>query len=65
MKFRFDSLQLQMLGFIIVPFSLLLLGIAILGINVHEDAMRQLVAERDERAVRATADAISERLHHR
>ena len=65
MKIRLESLQLQLLGFIIVPFSLLLLGIAILGINIHNDAMRQLVAERDERAVRANAAAISERLHHR
>jgi hypothetical protein len=46
MRIRLEGLQLQLLGFIIVPFSLLLLGIAILGINIHNDAMRQLVAER-------------------
>ncbi len=65
MRIRLESLQLQLLGLIVLPFSLVLLGIALLGINVHESAMRQLVAERDERAVRAAAAAISERLHYR
>jgi signal transduction histidine kinase len=65
MKLRLGGLHLQLLGFIILPLSLALLTIAVAGINIHQGAMRQLVAERDERAVRAAAEAISEQLHHR
>jgi hypothetical protein len=65
MKLRLRGLHLQLLGLIILPFSLALLAIAVAGIRIHQDAMRQLVAERDERAVRAAASAISEHLHHR
>lgn len=65
MKRHLDGLRLQLLGLIILPFSLLLLAFAIAGVQVHQQAMRRLVAERDERAVRATAAAISQQLHHR
>ncbi len=65
MKLRLGGLQLQLLGLIILPLSLALLVIAVAGIRIHQDAMRQLVAERNERAVRAAAAAISEQLHHR
>ncbi|NIM94722.1 MAG: hypothetical protein GTO18_13560 [Anaerolineales bacterium] len=65
MKLRLGGLHLQLLGLVILPFSLALLAIAIAGIQIHQRAMRQLVAERDERAVRAAAAAISEQLHHR
>jgi signal transduction histidine kinase len=65
MKIRLGGLHLQLLGLIILPLSLALLAIAVAGIRIHQDAMRQLVAERDVRAVRAAADAISEQLHHR
>lgn len=65
MKLRLDGIHLQILGFIILPFSLVLLVIAVAGTRVHQNAMRQLVATRDERSVRAAAAAISEQLHHR
>jgi signal transduction histidine kinase len=65
MKLRLGGLHLQLLGIIFIPFLLVLLGIAIAGIRIHQGAMRQLVAERDERAVRAAAGAISEQMHHR
>lgn len=65
MKLRLGGLHLQLMGLIILPLSLALLAIAIAGISIHQGAMRQLVAQRDERAVRAAADAISEQLHHR
>ncbi len=65
MKLRLGGLHLQLLGLIILPLSFALLAIAVAGIRIHQDAMRQLVAERDERAVRAAAAAISEQLHHR
>ncbi len=65
MKLQIDGLRLQLLGLIILPFSLLLLAFALGGVRVHQDAMRNLVAERDERAVRAASAALSEQLHHR
>lgn len=65
MKLRVGGLHLQLFFLIILPFSLLLLAVALTGISVHQQAMRQLVAERDVRAVRAAAAAISEQLHHR
>lgn len=65
MKPRLAGLHLQLLGLVILPFSLFLLVIAIGGVQIHQDAMRQLVAERDERATRAAASAISQRLRHR
>ncbi|HLE04242.1 MAG TPA: hypothetical protein VI729_06480, partial [Anaerolineales bacterium] len=65
MKLRVGGLHLQLLGLIILPFSLVLLAVALGGIRIHQEAMRQLVAERDERSARAAAAAISEQLHHR
>jgi signal transduction histidine kinase len=65
MKRRLDGLSLQILGLIILPFSLLLLAFALFGVRVHQQAMRRLVAERDERSSRAAAAAISQQLHHR
>jgi signal transduction histidine kinase len=50
---------------IILPFSIVLFGLAIAAIDVHGKAMRGLVAERDERAARAAAATISEELFHR
>jgi signal transduction histidine kinase len=64
MKTRLDGLRLQLLGLIILPFSLLLLVFAIAGVRIHQNAMRRLVAERDERSVRAAVAAISQQLHH-
>ncbi len=65
MRIRLDGLRLQLLGLVILPFALLLLGIAVLGVQVHKGAMRRLVAERDLRTVHVTAVAISEQIHLR
>ncbi|MEE8120120.1 MAG: ATP-binding protein [Anaerolineales bacterium] len=65
MKHYLDGLRLQLLGLIILPLSLLLLALAVASVRIHQDAMRRLVAERDERSVRAAAAAISQQLHHR
>lgn len=64
MKLRLTGLHLQLLGLVILPFSLILLVVAIGGVQIHQNAMRQLVAERDERATRAAANAISKQLRH-
>ena len=65
MKFRLGGLHLQLLGLVFLPLSLLLLALAVFGTRLHQQAMRRLVAERDERSVRAAAAALSEQLHHR
>jgi len=64
MNLRLTGLHLQLLGLVILPFSLILLVVAIGGVQIHQNAMRQLVAERDERATRAAASAISNQLRH-
>jgi signal transduction histidine kinase len=65
MKIRLDGLTLQLLALVILPFSVLLVGVSLFSVRVHEQAMRRLVAERDQRAARAAAAALSEQLHHR
>jgi signal transduction histidine kinase len=65
MKRYLDGLRLQLLGLVILPFSVILLATAIISVRIHMDAMRRLVAERDERSARAAAAAISQQLHHR
>lgn len=65
MKRYLDGFRLQLLGLIILPLILLLLALAVASVRIHQDAMRRLVAERDERSVRAAAAAISQQLHHR
>lgn len=50
---------------IILPLSLLLLIVPFVSLALHQQAMRQLVGERDERTVRSVAKAISEQLDHR
>jgi signal transduction histidine kinase len=59
-----DGFRLQILALIILPLSILLLAFSIIGVQIHQDAMRRLVAERDERSVRAAAAAISQQIHH-
>lgn len=65
MKLKLDGLRLNILALLILPFSLILVAVALLAVGWHQKDMRQLVAERDERAVRATAATIGEQLNHR
>jgi signal transduction histidine kinase len=62
---RWRGLPIQLFILTILPLTLLLLGIAFGSLFLHQRSMRQLVGERDERAVRAAASAISEQLKHR
>src|SRR4051812_10274130 len=50
---------------IILPLSLLLLFVPLGSLALHQQAMRELVGERDERAARSVAKAITEQLDHR
>jgi signal transduction histidine kinase len=62
---RLRGLPLQLLFFTILPLTILLLLIAFGSLGLHQRAMRRLVGERDERAIRAAAAAITEQLNHR
>ena len=62
---RWRSLPLQLFVFMVLPLTLLLLIITFGSLNLHQRAMRTMVGERDERATRAAAAAITEQLNHR
>src|SRR5512136_2717830 len=62
---RWRGLPLQLLGITVLPLTVLLLVITFGSLALHQDSMRVLVGERDERATRSAANAISEQLHHR
>ena len=49
----------------ILPLTLLLLVIAFGGVKIHQQDMRALVAERDERAIQSSVAALQSELHHR
>ena len=55
----------QMLLITILPLAALTLIIAFSSLSIHQHAMRDLVGERDERAVRTAAAALEEQLSHR
>ncbi|MCZ7667481.1 MAG: hypothetical protein M5U34_09840 [Chloroflexi bacterium] len=62
---RWRSFPLQLFFFVVLPLTVLLLAIAFGSLGLHQRAMRTMVGERDERATRAAAAAISEQLKHR
>lgn len=59
------GLIMQLFAFIVLPLTLLLLIIAFTSVFRHQEDMRSLVGERDERAVQAAAAALGAELHHR
>ncbi len=59
------SLPLQLFMITVLPLTVLLLAIAFGSLRLHQGAMRTMVGERDERATRAAATAITEQLNHR
>lgn len=63
-RFSFSNLNTQVFFFVVVPVSLLFLTITFGSIQLHQQAMRDLVGERDLRTVRSTTNAIREQLNH-
>lgn len=59
------GLTVQLLAITILPLTLLLLLIAFGSVSLHQQDMRALVGERDERAVQSAASALTSELHHR
>ena len=58
------GLTLQLLAITVLPLTLLLLLIAFGSVSLHQQDMRALVGERDERAVQAAAATLASELHH-
>ncbi len=59
------GLTVQLLAITVLPLTLLLLVIVFGSVSLHEQDMRALVGERDERAVQSAAAALDSELHHR
>lgn len=59
------GLTVQLLAITVLPLTILLLLIAFGSVSLHQQDMRALVGERDERAVQAAAAALASELHHR
>jgi signal transduction histidine kinase len=59
------GLTVQVLAITVLPLTLLLLFIAFGSVRLHQNDMRALVGERDERAVQSAAAALDSELHHR
>jgi signal transduction histidine kinase len=62
---RLPNLPIQLFLITVLPLTALLLAITFGSLGLHQQAMRTLVGERDERATRAAAAAISEQINHR
>ncbi len=56
---------LQSIAIIVVPLTLLLVAVSLGSFWIHQDAMRSLVGERDERSARTAASAIESEINHR
>jgi signal transduction histidine kinase len=59
------GLTVQLLAITVLPLTLLLLLIVFGSVSLHQQDMRTLVGERDERAVQAASAALDSELHHR
>jgi signal transduction histidine kinase len=59
------GLTVQLLAITVLPLTLLLLAIVFGSVSLHQQDMRALVGERDERAVQSAAAALDSELHHR
>jgi len=59
------GLPIQLYAFTVLPLTILLLFITFGSIALHQNDMRSLVGERDERAVQSAAAALDSEIHHR
>ncbi len=61
----FRDLRTQILLWTILPLAVILTGVAYLGVNNHQSAMRDLVEERDGMLARVVASRVSEAISNR
>jgi signal transduction histidine kinase len=64
-RFSWRGLVPQFFILIILPLTAVLLAVTFGGLDLHRQAMRTLVGQRDERAVRAAAHALTDQLNER
>jgi len=60
-----QRLTFQLFLFVVLPLTTLVIVLLLGSLTLHEQAMRMLVGERNARAARAAAAAITEQLNHR
>ncbi len=65
MKLRLDGLRLRLLGLFFLPVTLVILAVAIVATDIHQEAMRGLVAARDERGTAAAAITLDQAIRSR
>jgi signal transduction histidine kinase len=56
---------LQSLAVIILPLTVLLVAVTFISFSIHQNAMRSVVGERDERSAQSAASAIDTEINHR
>lgn len=59
------GLRVQLLLWLVLPLTLVLVAVAITGISVHQDLMRQIIEELDARSALLAANRLSDRLTER
>src|SRR3972149_6897106 len=59
------GLTVQLLAITVLPLTLLLLLIAFGSVSLHQQDMRALVVERDDRAIQSAAAPLASELHPR
>ncbi len=59
------GLVLQLFAIILLPLTLLLVAITFGSLSIHQQAMRNIVGERDARAVRTAASALNAQVDYR
>lgn len=59
------GLTMQLFLLLVFPLTIVGLLVIFLSLNLHENAMRTLVGERDQLAIRAAANALAEQISHR
>ncbi len=64
-KYSLSGLNSQLFFYVILPISVLLIAITFGSLALHQEAMRDLVATRDQRTVNSSARALGEQLNHR
>ena len=62
---RWQKLTVQVIALVFLPLTVLVLIVSLGSTNLHQNAMRSLVGERDQRAARSVANAINTQLLHR
>src|SRR3989304_8017112 len=64
-RLHWRGLTMQLFLVLGLPLTVVGLLVIFISLNLHENAMRTLVGERDQQAIRAAANALAEQFTHR